>query len=223
MEGAVEAEGWRREDARPPGEAVPARPAATVILLRGGDHTLELLLVRRTPKASFMGGVWVFPGGAVDRGDAPLNPPGTSPREDADAHAMRGAALRELREEAGIELADTEELIEFSRWITPKVVPKRFDTSFFLARLPTGQEPRVDGEECVEFGWFTPAAALAAHEAKEIALVFPTIKHLEQLGRFDTVDALMSYTRGRAVVPVEPRIVMEGEVARVLLPGEPGY
>jgi 8-oxo-dGTP pyrophosphatase MutT (NUDIX family) len=223
MEGVGEAEGWRADAEQRPREVAPARPAATVILLRGGEDGLELLLVRRTPKASFMGGVWVFPGGAVDRRDAPVDRPGAGSSEDSDAHALRGAALRELREEAGIELAGTDELVEFSRWITPKVVPKRFDTSFFLARLPAGQEPRVDGEECVAYGWFTPGAALAAHEAKEIALVFPTIKHLEQLSQFASVDELLTYTRGRPVQPVEPRVVMEGEVARVLLPGEPGY
>ena len=223
MEVVGEGEGWSGVAGRPPGEVVAARPAATVILLRGGGHALELLLVRRTPKASFMGGVWVFPGGAVDRLDAPRDGPGAGSQEDSDARALRGAALRELREEAGIELADTGELVEFSRWITPKVVPKRFDTSFFLARLPDGQEPRVDGEECVDWRWFTPAGALSAHEEHEIALVFPTIKHLEQLSRFASVDELLSYTRGRPVLPVEPRVVMEGEVARVLLPGDPGY
>src|ERR1022692_262670 len=47
------------------GEATPPRQAATVIVLRGGARTLELLLVKRTEMAKFMGGVWVFPGGAV--------------------------------------------------------------------------------------------------------------------------------------------------------------
>ena len=54
-------------------------------------------------------------------------------------------------------------------------------------------------------------------------LVFPTIKHLEQLGAFATVEALMSYARGRDVQPVQPRVLVEGEVARIVLPGEPGY
>jgi hypothetical protein len=99
----------------------------------------------------------------------------------------------------------------------------RFDTHFFLARMPDGQEPRIDGEECVDLGWFTPQAALDAHRAGEIVLVFPTIKHLEQLRSFSTVAALLTHTRGRDVQPVEPRVVLDGEVARVLLPGEPGY
>jgi 8-oxo-dGTP pyrophosphatase MutT (NUDIX family) len=170
-----------------------------------------VLLVQRTPEARFMGGVWVFPGGAVDAG------------EGAGDEAHRAAAIRELQEEAAISLAGTEELVKFSRWITPAQVQIRFDTHFFLAPLPAGQEPRIDGEECVDLGWFTPGAALEAHRSGEIPLVFPTIKHLEQLSDFASVEELLSYARGRTVEPVEPRVVLEGEVARILLPGDPGY
>jgi 8-oxo-dGTP pyrophosphatase MutT (NUDIX family) len=223
MEGEAELDARHGERGDGPRTVAPARPAATVILLRGAGKSLEVLLVKRTPRARFMGGVWVFPGGAVDREDA-LGDPGTAAaHEGIEGHAVRNAALRELREEAGIELADAEELTEFSRWITPSAVPVRFDTHFFLARLPDGQEPRVDGQECVDQRWLTPRGALAAHRSKEIALVFPTIKHLEQLAAFDSVDSLIAHTRGRPVLPVQPRVVMEGEVARVLLPGDPGY
>ena len=194
-----------------PGPPTRPRQAATVILLRGEEQDLEVLLVRRTPEARFMGGVWVFPGGAVDAGEG-----------DGD-EAHRAAAVRELREEAAIELDDPEALVKFSRWITPAQVQIRFDTHFFLAGLPAGQEPRVDGEECVDLGWFTPTAALDAHGAGELALVFPTIKHLEQLGEFASVAELLDYAREREVQPVEPRLVLEGEVGRILLPGDPGY
>src|SRR5271155_4743486 len=162
-----------------PGPPARARQAASVILLRGAAEALELLLVRRTPQARFMGGVWVFPGGAVDAEEG-----------DGD-EAHRAAALRELHEEAGIALEDAGDLVKFSRWITPAEVQIRFDTHFFLAILPSGQEPAVDGEECVALGWFTPAGALEAHRGGEIALVFPTIKHLEQLSEFSSVDSLM--------------------------------
>ncbi|HEX5851913.1 MAG TPA: NUDIX hydrolase [Solirubrobacteraceae bacterium] len=200
-----------------PGAPAHARQAATVILLRdrvgapGGAETLEVLLVRRTPEARFMGGVWVFPGGAVDAEEG----------DGDDAH--RAAAVRELSEEAAIELGGPEDLVKFSRWITPAEVRIRFDTHFFLAQLPDGQEPKIDGQECVDLGWFTPTAALDAHTAGEIALVFPTIKHLEQLGEFPTVEDLLTHARGRDVLPIQPRVVLEGEVARILLPGEPGY
>src|SRR2546427_4211281 len=187
------------------------RPAASVILLRGGGEALEVLLVRRTPRARFMGGVWVFPGGAVDRAEG----------EGDDAH--RAAAIRELREEAAITLSDPSSLVKFSRWITPAQVQIRYDTHFFLAPLPPGQEPKVDGEECIDLGWFEPARALEAHRAGEIALVFLTIKHLEQLREFPSVTAVLSHARQREVRPVEPRVLLEGEVARLVLPGDPGY
>ena len=193
------------------GQVAEPRQAATVIVLRGGGEALELLLVRRTPQARFMGGVWVFPGGAVDA------------REGTGDAAHRVAAVRELREEAGITVADPAELVKFSRWITPAEVAIRFDTHFFLVVLPDGQEPRVDGRECVDLRWLSPTAALEAHRRGDLALVFPTIKHLEQLERFASADEALAHARGREVVPVQPRVVMSGEVARVVLPGEPGY
>ena len=191
-------------------ETVP-RQAATVIVLRGGGDRLELLLVKRTEHARFMGGVWVFPGGAVDAHEGEGNA------------AHRRAAVRELEEEAGLTVADPDSLVGFSRWITPAEVAIRFDTWFFLATAPDGQDPVIDGKEIVDHGWFSPQDALAAHERGDILLVFPTIKHLEQLSAFPTVDALLDHARGRDVVPVQPRVVMTGETARILLPGEPGY
>jgi 8-oxo-dGTP pyrophosphatase MutT (NUDIX family) len=187
------------------------RQAATVIVLRGGGDRLELLLVKRTEHARFMGGVWVFPGGAVDAHEGEGNA------------AHRRAAVRELQEEAGLTVADPDALVGFSRWITPAEVAIRYDTWFFLATAPDGQDPVIDGEEIVDHGWFSPQEALAAHERGEILLVFPTIKHLEQLSAFPTVDALMEHARGREVTPVQPRVVMSGEAARIVLPGETGY
>jgi 8-oxo-dGTP pyrophosphatase MutT (NUDIX family) len=193
------------------GQVTVPRQAATVIVLRGGDEKLEVLLVRRTSRARFMGGVWVFPGGAVDASEG-----------DGDT-AQRAAALRELREEAGIVIDDRDELVRFSRWITPAEVTIRFDTHFFLASMPAGQEPRIDGEEVVAFAWFEPDTALAAHEEGTLELVFPTIKHLEQLAGFATADDVLEHARGRVVGPVQPRVISEGEHARIVLPGEPGY
>lgn len=189
----------------------PPRQAATVILLRGGAETLEVLLVQRNPQQRFMGGAWVFPGGAVDAFEG----------EGEDAH--RAAAVRELAEEAAVDGVDPAALVRFSRWITPPQVKVRFDTHFFLAPLPDGAEPAVDGGECVDLGWFTPQGALERHRAGELLLVFPTIKHLEQLSAFGSAEELLGFATGREVVPVEPRVIMGGEHARILLPGEPGY
>jgi 8-oxo-dGTP pyrophosphatase MutT (NUDIX family) len=187
------------------------RQAATVIVLRGGAAALEVLLVQRNPGQRFMGGAWVFPGGAVDAAEG-----------EGDA-AHRACAVREAAEEAAVDLGDPGALVKFSRWITPAEIRIRFDTHFFLAPLAEGARPRPDGRECVALDWFTPQAALDAHARGELLLVFPTIKHLEQLSGFGSADELLRWAEGRAVVPVEPRVVLEGEVARVLLPGEPGY
>jgi 8-oxo-dGTP pyrophosphatase MutT (NUDIX family) len=191
-------------------ESVP-RSAATVILLRGGAAALEVLLVKRNPASRFMGGAWVFPGGAVNRG------------EGDGQDALRAAALRELEEEAGIRIDRTESLTPFSRWITPAQVKIRFDTWFYLAAAPADATARIDGSEVVDARWYEPRSALAESSSGELLLVFPTIKHLEQLSAFDSADALIAHARDREVRPVQPRVVMHGETARILLPGERGY
>jgi len=189
-----------------PGTATTPREAATVIVLRGGAETLEVLLVKRNPEQRFMGGAWVFPGRAVDAG------------ED-----HRVAGVREVEEEAGIVIEDPGSLVEFSRWITPAQVKIRFDTHFYLAPAPDDAEPRPDGAETVDLGWFTPEGAIEAYAREEIVLVFPTIKTLQQLAPFDSAAAILEWANGREVVAIEPQVVVEGEVARVVLPGEPGY
>ncbi len=188
------------------GAATTPREAATVIVLRGGAETLEVLLVKRNPAQRFMGGAWVFPGGAVD------------PDED---HKVAG--VREVEEEASVVIPDPDSLVEFSRWITPRQVKIRFDTHFYLAPAPDGAEPVPDGGETVDLGWFTPEGAIEAYGREEILLVFPTIKTLEQLSPFGSADEILEWASGREVVPIEPQVVVEGEVARVVLPGEPGY
>jgi 8-oxo-dGTP pyrophosphatase MutT (NUDIX family) len=188
------------------GAPTEPRPAATVIVLRGGDERLEVLLVQRNPGARFMPGAWVFPGGALDGS------------EDA-----RTAGVREVEEEASVALPDPEALVEFSRWITPPEVMIRFDTVFLLAPAPAGADARPDGGETVAVGWYEPQTALDAYRSGELELVFPTIKTLEQLTRFGSSAELLDWATGRTVEPIEPRVIVEGEVARIVLPGEPGY
>lgn len=182
-----------------------------MIVLRGEDTGLEVLLVRRNPQARFMGGAWVFPGGAVNR------------EEGEGEAALRAAAVRELAEEAGIELDSPTALIPFSRWITPAEVKIRFDTWFYLANLPPGARARADGHEVVDARWYQPAEALAASHRGQLLLVFPTLKHLEQLAGFRTASELIGYARRQQIRPVQPRVVRAGETARIVLPGEPGY
>jgi 8-oxo-dGTP pyrophosphatase MutT (NUDIX family) len=186
------------------------RQAASLILLREAADGAEVLLVQRNPQQRFMGGAWVFPGGAVHA------------EEDADPAAT---AVRELEEEAGIALTEETELVPFSRWITPEGegVTIRFDTWFYAARAPDGAEARADGGECIDARWLTPAAALAAHADDRLALVFPTIKHLELLAETPSVEETLAAARARPVEPVLPKLDMSGGSPRVLLPGEPGY
>jgi 8-oxo-dGTP pyrophosphatase MutT (NUDIX family) len=200
-------------DRPPPGEELntgdvtPAREAASAILLRDTGDGLEVLLVQRNPEQRFMGGAWVFPGGAVHDGDAD----------------PRATARREVQEEAGIDLPEHVELVPFSRWITPEEVKVRFDTYFYAARVPEGAVCSVDGAECVDSRWMRPQEALDAGKREELMLVFPTIKHLEQLAELGSVDEALESARARDVVPIQPRVVVGEASARVLLPGEPGY
>jgi 8-oxo-dGTP pyrophosphatase MutT (NUDIX family) len=188
------------------GDETRAREAASVILLRETVEGPEVLLVQRNPEARFMGGAWVFPGGAV-RGAG----------EDPSS-----TGVRELQEEAAVTLG-ADELVAFSRWITPAQVRTRFDTWFFVARAPEGAEAVPDGEECVDAAWLRPAAALEEFRQGRLMLVFPTIKHLEQLAEFRSVDEALAAARSREVRPVQPRVLVEGDDARVVMPGEPGY
>src|SRR3954469_9347786 len=156
------------------------RPAASVVLLRRGgkhsDRALEVLLLKRTERARFMPNVWVFPGGAVDHADG------------EDEARFKACAVRELEEEAGIALPADDELVLFSRWITPEVVSRRFDAWFFLALAPAHTPPKPDGTETVDAGWFEPAKALEAQRAGDLVLAFPTIAQLKSLLPFETSD-----------------------------------
>jgi 8-oxo-dGTP pyrophosphatase MutT (NUDIX family) len=181
--------------------------AASVIVLRDSAEGPEVLLVQRNPAARFMGGAWVFPGGAVHGDESPAE-----------------AGLRELEEEASLALeGGSRSLVPFSRWITPAEVKVRFDTFFYVVEAPNGAEARPDGQECVGLVWKRPSDALEDYARGELELVFPTIKHLEQLTQQPTVAATIDAARSREVTAVQPRIVVSGDGARVLLPGEPGF
>lgn len=165
-------------------DAVVPLPAASVIVLR--DAPLEVLLLRRHEKSSFVPNAWVFPGGIAE-GD----------------ESMREAASRETLEEAGIAI-DPDTLVWTSRWITPAGIPKRFDTYFFLAKVGREIEVTIDPGEIAGSMWIAPADALAR---RDLHLVFPTIKNLEALLGYDCADALIDARRGAVIEPVQPVLV----------------
>jgi ADP-ribose pyrophosphatase YjhB (NUDIX family) len=175
------------------GEPSIPRPAASVVLVRGGgrhaDAGLEVLLLKRTEKAKFMPGVWVFPGGAVDPEDGDGEP------------GHRACAAREL----------------------PEVVSRRFDAWFFLALAPPHTPPKADGVETTEAGWFAPSTAIDAQAAGEMALAFPTLAQLRALTSFGTAAEAIEAHRDRVVEPILPKVIGTREEHRVVLPGDPDY
>jgi 8-oxo-dGTP pyrophosphatase MutT (NUDIX family) len=183
------------------------RVAASVIVMRDSPDGPEVLLVQRNPHARFMGGAWVFPGGAVHGEEDPAQ-----------------TAVRELEEEAGIAIEQVDVLVPWSRWITPAQVKIRFDTWFYVTRAPADADPKCDGEECVDLRWLRPQDALDAYQRDDLLLVFPTIRHLQELAALESVEHALAVAGRRRIQPVEPRVVLDqGGVARVLMPGEPGY
>jgi 8-oxo-dGTP pyrophosphatase MutT (NUDIX family) len=117
----------------------------------------------------------------------------------------------------------TDGLVYFAHWITPEVQPLRFDTRFFAAAMPGGQEAVADDQEITEVRWLSPREALDAHDRGELSLRNPTVKNLELFDGAPSTAAALARMQGRRVTTILPRVIIEGDKRRVLLPGEPGY
>jgi 8-oxo-dGTP pyrophosphatase MutT (NUDIX family) len=212
---------------------VPPIPAASVIVLR--DSPLEVLMIRRHSKSSFVPDAWVFPGGVVEPADHDLG-------DGTEVGTMRVAAARELFEESGIWLGhplvdadakrrkllageitfaslfdesplDFEKLVWTSRWITPVGVPKRFDTYFFLAAVDRTAIASAENVEAVEVIWIAPAEAI-----EKLQIVFPTQKNLEALAGFTSAEELLASRRGVDVPAMRPVLVVEDGKKKIILP-----
>lgn len=160
--------------------AVP-RPAATVVLLR---TPYEVYLIQRAATMAFAAGMYAFPGGSAEPGDAgPVD-----------------TAVREVREETGVVLS-AEALVPWGRWITPEFEPRRYDTYFYLARLPSGQGThRLGGEADLDI-WLPP------DRATDLPMLLPTRVTLAELACVDSVEAALEAARHRDMTPVLPRVV----------------
>jgi 8-oxo-dGTP pyrophosphatase MutT (NUDIX family) len=184
------------------------RPAATVLLVRDGDHPerpLEVLMVQRHPSMAF-GGLWAFPGGAVEAQDA---------LDDDGIGRFRACAARETLEETGLELL-VEDLHHLSHWITPQGAPARFDTRFFVARAPEGDHVHHEREH-TDSCWIRPSDAIERHQAGAFDLILPTLRNLEAIGRCATVDELLD----AVLTADDPRAIDDGGGWRIRLPGDP--
>lgn len=112
-------------------------------------------------------------------------------------------------------------LVYFSHWITPLGAPRRYDTRFFIARVPDAQDALHDNFETIGHVWVQPRTALEAHGSGKFNLRTPTLRTLELFARFAAVDDLIAAMRAQHEVPaILPRIAKDG---RRLLPGDPGY
>lgn len=191
-------------------------PAATVIPVRDGDAGLEVLLLRRRSGGQF-GGMWVFPGGKVDPEDA-VDAAG----EDEIAMA-RAAAVREAREEAGIDL-DPATLVPLSFWLPPREAPRRFATWFFLAPFEAGPEVVVDLGEIREHRWLTPSDAIGRRDAGSIELAPPTFTTLWWLRQH--TDSAHAIRAAAGAVPeryeTHVAVTADGHLA-TLWAGDAGY
>jgi 8-oxo-dGTP pyrophosphatase MutT (NUDIX family) len=179
-------ERWLREGVREEGDPIPA---ATVVLVRERDGSLETLMLRKNSKLAF-GGMWVFPGGRIDDADR-------AGAHDVEAAAKR-AAVREAREEAALTV-DESSLVWISHWTPPGLAPKRFATWFFVAPAPEGAVT-IDMGEIHEEAWLDAADALAKRDAGEVELAPPTWMTLQYLGEFDSIGALMADARAHTPV-----------------------
>jgi 8-oxo-dGTP pyrophosphatase MutT (NUDIX family) len=177
--------------------AIPATPrlAATAVLLRpdGG-----VLLMRRPTKMVF-GGRWVFPGGSADPGDAVGG--------GSELQIAARAAVREVREETGLVIGGND-LIPWTRWVTPEFEPRRFDTYFFIGLVGAGVDVVDVNGETEEHRWLTPAEALRGYAAGELSMLPPTAVTLRELAELATVEAIRAAAATRDLgTPILPRLL----------------
>jgi 8-oxo-dGTP pyrophosphatase MutT (NUDIX family) len=133
--------------------------------------------------------------------DVPVEPPAL---EEARAALRDGMTFSAMLAALGVRI-DAGRMRYFSQWITPPIEPRRFDARFFVARAPADQIAEADAAEVYDGMWMRPVDALAARERGEINLIFPTVKHLERIAPYPTVDALLAFAAGKTIVPVSPR------------------
>ncbi len=241
----------------PARQPVEPRPAATLLWLRASAAGPEVLLTRRSPKASFLPGVFVFPGGRIDDEDARahdlvhgatgaaaphLTAALAALRESfeelgvlhavcADGAPLAGRDLAAIRRdqplypqlrERGLKLAATE-VRTLARWTTDRDIgPRRFSTAFLIARVPEGQTPVADDAEQFEPVWLRAELALQRYQAGDLPLIFPTLRTLQWLARFDSVDAALQACAGGqplwdscprgALVKGQPQRYMESDL-----------
>ena len=188
--------------------------AATVILLRDGVGGIEALMLRRNSKISF-GGMWVFPGGRVDEADR------VGLGSDDDVGVARVAAVREAREEAGLELRP-DDLVALSHWTPPAITPRRFLTWFFVARAPAS-DVVIDDGEIRDHAWMKPLDAIRRRDALEIELAPPTWVTLNDLLSWRSAEEVIAAAAARRPERYATHIAVGGDGPVALWQGDAGF
>ena len=223
------------------------RPAATVAVLRPGPQGPEVLLLKRSGRMGFFPDAWVFPGGRVDPEDGVVPTVGQVVGLDEARRDHAVAAIRECFEEAGVWLGgglpadglraglahgagargavhgrslDVSGLGLWSRWVTPDVEPKRYDTLFFVAAATGLAEALADQTETVSHMWVRPEDLLAAGGPPDGFLGPPTWVTLRELCGYRTPELALAACAGRPRGRVMPRLLRDGAAGwEVFLPG----
>src|ERR671916_60944 len=180
--------------------SVPVEPAlaASVVLLRETGVGLETFLLHRHARMAFAASMVVFPGGRVD------------PVDRADPDPIRRCAVRETEEETGGRLPP-DALMPWAHWVTPELEPRRYDTFFYLAELPGGQQADDRSGETDSADWASPAAALADAQTGQINLMPPTVSILIELAELGSLTAVRDAAAERVIERVLPQLVRHGE------------
>ena len=207
-------------------DVAPARPAATVMIVRDGGAGPEVYVQRRVASMAFAPSTMVFPGGAVDPGDHALDPSTEGVAELAEAMGVTAdvaapfaaAAVREVEEECGVRL-DVSALRGRAHWVTPAFEPRRFDTWILAAAMPADQRARGTTTESDHSAWVRPRDLLDRHTAGAVRMLPPTLVSLQQLAAFG--DAASFLADRPRVARVLPELVRRDDgtlVLRAVLP-----
>ncbi len=130
--------------------------------------------------------------------------------------------ILEFLEQENLRLA-CDELVHFAHWVTPEMMPKRFDTHFFLAAAPADHLAVHDGHESVDSVWITPAEAISDAVAGKRTVIFPTLRNVEKLGKSKTVADALAAAAGSAPVRVLPWMDKREDGTWLCIPEEAGY
>ena len=199
------------------------RAASTLILVRDGAHGVETFLMRRPLTMKFAPGMSVYPGGALDEVDfddvitesldveiVEMNAARAS-ASTQEFRALLACAIRETREEAGVDITDPSDVILMDHWVTPEHESRRFDVRFFITRLPAGQTAYVASGEADHAEWIRPSVALERYSRDELPMLRPTLEMLRFLALHDSADQAIAVARSRDVVARMPRATPLGE------------